>query len=41
MQKLKVEQVSFKLITKHFGDVNDISRNQVLFFEKAEQLYIF
>ena len=41
MQKLKVDQVSYKWITKYFGDVDGISRNQVLFFEKTEQSYIF
>ena len=41
MQKLKVDQVNFKWTIKYFCDVDGISRNQVLFFEKTEQLYIF
>ena len=41
IQILKVDQVSFKLITKYLSDVGDISRNQLLFFEKTEQLFIF
>ena len=41
MQILKVDQVSFKLITKCLSDVDGISRNQVLFFEKPEQLCNF
>ena len=41
MQKLKVDQVSFKWIIKYFGDVDGTSKIQVLFIEKTEQLYIF
>ena len=41
MQKLKVDQVNFKWITKYFDDVDGIRMKQVLFFEKTEQLYIF
>ena len=36
MQVLKVDQVSFKLITKCLSDVDGMSRNQVLFSEKTE-----
>ena len=36
MKILKVDQVSFKLITKYLGDVDGISRNQVLLFEKTK-----
>ena len=41
MQILKADQVNFKLITFYLGDVDGISRNQVLFFEKTERLYMF
>ena len=40
MQILKLDQVSFKLITQ-CPSVDGISRNQVLFSEKTEQLYNF
>ena len=41
MQILKVDQVSLKLITKCLSHVDAISRNQVLFSEKTEQLCNF
>ena len=41
MQMLKVDQVSLKLLTKCLSDVDAISRNQVLFSEKTEQLCNF
>ena len=41
IQILKVEHVSFKLITKYLNDVGDISRNQVLFFEKLSDCTSF